>query len=67
MPWIAEPLTAEETEVELIALEDELKAKRVLYRAMQAEILDMEIDREHLKLRLAVQLSNEHDQMVAAR
>ena len=49
MQWIAEPQTAEETEIELIALEAELKTKRVAYRAMLTEILDMEIDREHLK------------------
>src|SRR5205823_3916556 len=53
--WIVEPATAEETEVELLAVEEELKAKRVEFRACQAEILDMEGARGHLKALLAIQ------------
>jgi hypothetical protein len=61
MQWVAEPQTAEETEIELIALEEELKTARAKYREWQVEILTLEGDRQHLKMLLAEQLGREYE------
>lgn len=54
-PWIAEPPSVEETEIELRMLDEELERTRVQLRSLQAQAIEMEYDRKHLQLLLEAQ------------